>query len=111
MKPGWTTPYVDGSGWRGMDSVQAQIEGWRLEIGTFGIAVRDFARHRQTSLMNTISTPPIDREAHAHLLERALTGSEAAYKALYLMVGNDERYAEYADTVKALAPTYGLTLM
>lgn len=131
MKPGWTTPFTDGSGWRGVDAVVAQSEGWTLDIAAFGIAVRRLGRAKAVEPMRVVSSssyvtsggvtrgsvgyaiapqfnevPTLHKEDFTYLLELALTGNKTAYKALYLMVGNDSRYSEYADTVKALSENY-----
>lgn len=100
MRPGWVTPYIDGSGWTGSDAVRSQENGWLLAIDSFGIAVIEGVR--VPFLQGAFRAPPQEPNDLARLIERAMIGDELSIKALYLMVGNDPRYAEYADLVKAL---------
>ncbi len=115
MRPGWTTPYLDGTGWKGIDEVMSLEGGWHLDIGSLGISVREgTVRQRDTQAFIPSMRPPsathygpaIDDEAFARLMERSMTGDEISYKALYLMVYNDPRYAEYREVVEALKDNY-----
>jgi hypothetical protein len=112
LRPGWTTPYFkDGSGWTGMDEVMSREDGWHLFIDALGIAVREGTI--PIDIFSPIPrggsptyTPHCEDEHFSRLLERAMSGSELAYKALYLMVYNDPRYEEYKQVVEALKDNY-----
>lgn len=126
MRPGWTTPFLDGTGWKGTDALKARMEGWVLEIGSLGMAVRDYEIPSAEPVVGKVSgvgyvtntsgtyfnlrnyQPASLPEPFTHLLERAMTGDELSFKALYLMVFNDpEQYGEWRPTVEALKETYG----
>ncbi len=102
MRPGWVREYYDGSGWTGKNEVESRQNGWSLLITMDGIAAVDGGFTNTTS--EHLSNP--HTADFAHLLERAMTGCQLSFKALFLMAYNDPRYSEYRDTVEALRPTY-----
>lgn len=127
IRKGWTTPYFkDGSGWTGQDELESRQNGWWLRIEDEGILVGGGVTlggaevREDTSVpRNTVYLVPNgtfyvtnhqtsqEKQNFNRLLERAMTGDELSYKALYLMVYNDpEVYGEFAKTVEALKETY-----
>lgn len=117
IRPGWTTPwYEDGSGWTASDEFSAREEGWNLLINDDQIT--PYATP-MTALPGVAAIKPMGQGVYSwkpltydatefmpKLLEKAMTGSKLAYKALFLMAYNDRRWRDYIPTVKALRSDY-----
>ncbi len=96
-----------GTGWLPSDHIHAVEQGWRLHVGSIGLAIQSVNSLRRSYQAMPHGYAPLSEEvALSALVERAMMGEELSYKALYLMTMNDNRYSEWMPLVEKLKSQY-----